>query len=350
VKDKKNGKNMKKISVGILGASSYTGMELVRLCTYHPGVTIDFLSSRSYAGKPFDSIFPEMKGIVDTELTAPEQTDGHKPDCVFSCLPHAVSAKYCLPFIEKGIRVIDLSADFRLTDEKEYALWYAADHPCPSYLSQAVYGLPEFYRKAIQSSGIVANPGCYPTGVLLPLLPLLSEGSILVSGVIVDAKSGMSGAGRTLKLTSHFVEAHENFSPYSIGRAHRHIAEIDQELTNAAGTPFHITFSPHLLPLSRGIVTTIYFSANVSAQECFDVVSRRYAEEPFIRIRRPDDLPSIKPVTHTNYCDITFTGGTDGQPLIAVSAIDNLLKGASGQALQNMNIMFGIPETTGLLR
>jgi N-acetyl-gamma-glutamyl-phosphate reductase len=270
-------------------------------------------------------------------------------DCVFSCLPHATSAGLLMPFIMKNIRVIDLSADFRIKDPQEYTKWYKTEHPCPELLDEAVFGLCEHYREKIAQAKIVANPGCYSTSIMLPLLPLFKDKNTRVSLVIADSKSGVSGAGRSLKVTSLFVEVHENFSAYSVGHAHRHIAEIEQEFSIAAKKSVTITFSPHLLPTNRGILSTIYLGTDRSAAECLDIVKNAYINEPFVRMREPSDLPCTGGVMNTNFCDITFTGGENGRPVIAVSALDNLIKGASGQAVQNMNIMFGFPETTGLL-
>jgi N-acetyl-gamma-glutamyl-phosphate reductase len=287
--------------------------------------------------------------MCDTVLLAPEKTLDLTADCVFSCLPHATSAALLMPFIRKGIKVIDLSADFRIRDKNEYEKWYKVPHPCPDLLEKAVFGLCEHYRADIAKAQIVANPGCYSSSIMLPLLPLFKDRKTEVSLIIADSKSGVSGAGRSLKLTSHFAEVHEDFSAYSIGHAHRHIAEIEQEFSKAAGKPVTITFSPHLLPTNRGILSTIYLMINRTAAQCIDIVKKAYAGEPFIRVREQSDLPSLNDVARTNFCDMTFTGGTDGRPVIAVATIDNLVKGASGQAVQNMNIMFGFDETTALL-
>jgi N-acetyl-gamma-glutamyl-phosphate reductase len=339
----------KKIEIGILGATGYTGVELVKILRHHPQVSISFVSSQSYAGQRLSDVFPELKAICDDVLIAPEKTADQSVDCVFSCLPHAASAPLLVPFINKGIKVIDLSADFRIRDPLEYEKWYKTKHPCPELLKKAVFGLCEHYRNDIAKAQIVANPGCYSSSIMLPLLPLFKDRGTEISLVIADSKSGVSGAGRSLKLTSHFAEVHEDFSAYSIGHAHRHIAEIEQELAKAAGKPVTLTFSPHLLPTNRGILSTIYLMTNRTAAQCLDIVKKAYAGEPFIRIRDPKDLPSINDVARTNFCDMTFTDGADGRPVIAVAAIDNLVKGASGQAVQNMNIMFGFKETTALL-
>jgi N-acetyl-gamma-glutamyl-phosphate reductase len=339
---------MKKISVGILGATAYTGVELVKILTRHPQVSIGFLSSQSYAGQTFSSVFGEMKGICDFLLLHPEETVGKDVECVFSCLPHAVSAELCIPFIQKGIKVIDLSADFRIRDPKVYAKWYDHEHPGPALLERAVFGLPERYRDELWNAALCANPGCYPTSILLPLIPLLLNSAPGIKSIIADSKSGVSGAGRSLKLTSLFAEANENFSAYSIGHKHRHVSEIDQELSRAAGRDIEITFSPHLVPMNRGILSTIYILTDASAEECAAVCRQRYKDEPFIRVRECGDLPKVRYVVNTNFCDIAFTGGGKGRPVIAVSVIDNMIKGASGQAVQNLNIMCGFEETAGL--
>ncbi len=337
------------IKVGILGATSYTGVELTRILVFHGNIEIAFLSSQSYAGKKLTEVFPEMKHIYDGVLLSPEEATQASADCVFSCLPHAISAQHLIPLIDRGIKVIDLSADFRISDAGVYESWYGAPHPRPELLKKAIYALPEHKRESIRNGDIIANPGCYPTSILLPLLPLLKSGGTEIEGIIADSKSGVSGAGRTLKLTSHFVEANENLSAYSIGRKHRHIAEIDQELSTAAGKPIQITFCPHLIPVSRGILSTIYFRINKSADECRRIAEDFYANDSFVRIRSSSDLPTIRGVAHTNFCDIAYTQGS-GSTVIVVSTIDNLLKGASGQAVQNMNLCFGFEEQTGLLR
>ncbi|MDR3011646.1 MAG: N-acetyl-gamma-glutamyl-phosphate reductase [Chitinispirillales bacterium] len=342
---------MNKIKIGILGATSYTGSELVKMLVSHPSVSIEYVSSQSYAGKRLSEIFPALTKINDDILISPQEAIERNVDCVYSCLPHAASASLLLPVIDRGIRVIDLSADFRLKDPAVYKKWYCDDkyteHPAPQLLEKAVFGLTEYYRQQIATAQIIANPGCYVTSVLLPLLPLYKNGA-QIDMIIADSKSGVSGAGRGLKQITHFPEANENFTPYAIGHKHRHTPEMEQELSAAAGRPVIMTFSPHLLPVNRGILSTVYIKTNITAAECADIVKKHYANEPFVRVRESSDLPTIASVANTNYCDIAFTGGDDGLPVIAVSALDNLVKGASGQALQNMNVMFGLPETAGL--
>lgn len=340
---------MNKIKIGILGATGYTGLELVKILQHHPFAEIAFLSSQSYANQKFSDVFPSLKNICDDTLIEPEKTYSINVDCVFSCLPHGTSASLLIPFIEKKIKVIDLSADFRIKNTEEYQKWYKVQHPCPQFLNKSVFGLCEHYRNEISNADIIANPGCYATSIMLPLLPLFKDKSVKISFVISDSKSGVSGAGRSLKLTSHFVEAHENFSAYSIGHTHRHIAEIEQELSKAAQKKITITFCPHLIPTNRGILSTIYLiGINKTAEECFNILENSYKEEPFIRLRKGSDLPTTAGVVNTNYCDIAFACGSNKEEVICVSAIDNLIKGASGQAIQNMNIMFGFTETTGL--
>ena len=337
-----------KIRVGILGATAYTGLELVQIISRHPDTEIAFVSSRSNPDTPIDNVFGELYGVCDSVLVSPEEAQTIDVDVVFSCLPHAISADLCLPFLDKGAKVIDLSADFRLTDPENYRKWYKHQHPRPELLAEAVFGLCEHNRSAIAKARLIANPGCYPTSILLPLLPLLKTPGVELSNIIADSKSGVSGAGKTLKETSLYCEANENFMAYSIGRSHRHVSEIEQELAKVAGKEMHLTFSPHLLPLNRGILSTIYIQVNRSAAECETIAREYYANEPFVRVRESWDLPRLKYVQKTNFCDIAFTGGENGQPVIVVSAIDNLQKGAAGQAVQNMNIMFGIDERRGL--
>ena len=339
---------MSSIKVGILGATGYTGVEIIKLLKKPQHVILTFVSSQSYADKKISEVFPELKSLCDDILLSPENAITQTVDCVFSCLPHAASALLCKPLIDKGVRIIDLSADFRIRDVSVYEKWYNTRHPFPELLEEAVFGLPEHYRDKIKTARILSNPGCYSSSIMLPLIPILKKKGFQISNIIADSKSGVSGAGRSLKLSSHFVEAHDNFTAYSIGRKHRHVAEIDQELTIACGKKTEITFSPHLVPINRGILSTIYLTGSANAAECLDILKTNYKNEPFIRVREPDDLPSVHDVAYTNFCDMSVTGGIDGQPVIVVSAIDNLLKGASGQALQNMNIMYGFEETTAL--
>jgi len=248
---------------------------------------------------------------------------------------------------EAGVRVIDLSADFRLHDAADYMQWYKKTHIVPELLPEAIYGLTEVYREQIRDAQLVANPGCYPTGVLLALYPAASQGLLSEKRIIVDAKSGASGAGRSLNIKTHFVEANENFSPYSIGHVHRHISEMEQELHQFGGQPHQVTFSPHLLPVNNGILSTIYVTVSINQDALVELYRRTYADEPFVHVL-DDRLASLRHVVGTNRCVISITQVNDEGHFIIVSAIDNLIKGASGQAVQNMNVMFGLDERTGL--
>jgi N-acetyl-gamma-glutamyl-phosphate reductase len=270
-------------------------------------------------------------------------------DCLVSCLPHGASAEHCARFIKDGVRIIDMSADFRLRDAAAHGQWYGGDHPCPRHLKDAVYGLSEHFRDRIASAALVANPGAEPTAVLLALLPLVRDETFGVEGIIADCKSGVSGTGRTPAVTSLFVEANGNISPHALGREHRHVPEIEQELSRAGRKAVRISLAPHLVPVSRGVLATVYFHALRTAEECLTALRTFYRGEVLIRVREPADLPNLRDVERTSFCDITVAGGEEGQPLIAVATLDNLLKGGAGQALQNLNIMFGMQETRGLL-
>lgn len=327
--------------VGIYGATGYTGFELIHLLQRHPQARIDFATARSAAGQRLSDIFPTT---IDQPLISAEATDPGSVDMVFCCLPHGTTAAIVQRTLEAGTRVIDLSADFRLRSADAYTRWYGKEHPLPALLSDAVYGMPELYRQSIRTARLVANPGCYPTSVILPLYPLVRAGLLADQTVIVDSKSGVSGAGRSVSLKTHFGETHETFSAYNIGRGHRHIAEMEQE------TGLQIIFSPHMLPVFRGILSTIY----VTLQPGTELATVRdaygmFADEPFVRLLPDGQLPELRHVVHTNLCIIGI------QPVdiasgryILVAVEDNLIKGASGQALQNMNVMLGLEETLGL--
>jgi N-acetyl-gamma-glutamyl-phosphate reductase len=334
--------------IGIYGATGYTGLELIRWLRRHPQAEIVFATSRSYAGQRLSDAFPTTD---DLPLVDGSAADPASVDVAFLCLPHGpTTIATATEVLAAGARVIDLSNDFRLRDPESYAAWFKHAHGAPDLLAQAVYGLPEVYREQIKSARIVANPGCYPTSVLLALLPLAQAG-LLDGQVIVDAKSGVSGAGRSLSLKTHFVEANENLAPYNIGHTHRHIAEMEQELALAAGSPVHVIFAPHLLPISRGILATIY--VHLPADLSFDTVRERYAarydREPFVHLLPPGQPATIQHTVHTNRCAIGLTQADDRGTWIITSSEDNLVKGASGQAIQNLNVMFGLPETMGLI-
>jgi len=333
------------INAGICGASGYTGLELVERLSSHPRARIRFATSESCSGKPLSELFP---GAPRLTLMSAQDAPLEEVDVVFLCLPHGAAAPAAVAALEAGARVIDLSADFRLRNPAVYARWYGLEHPAPHLLTGAVYGLTEFARAGLPGAQLVANPGCYPTSILLPLQPLLARG--LVSGTIIaDSKSGVSGAGRTPRQHTHFVEVSGNFSPYAIGRTHRHLPEMEQALGWWGQAPARLVFSPHLLPVPRGILSTIYLSADgfPGEEELRALYQEAFAGEPFVHLLDHGRLPSLAHVVRTNRCVFSLTLADD--TLIITSAIDNLVKGAAGQALQNMNVMFGLDETEGLV-
>jgi N-acetyl-gamma-glutamyl-phosphate reductase len=335
------------IRIGILGATGYTAVELIKLLLRHPEAHITTLTSRQ-AGRPAaSSVHPSLTGRLDLclEDLGPSEVAA-RCDCVFSCLPHAASADAIKPLVAAGVRAVDFSADYRLHDPAVYAQWYEHEHVDPDQLGRVPYGLPELFAARIPPAALVANPGCYPTSAILALAPLLQRGLIDARGIIIDSKSGVSGAGRTPKLNTHYPECNESFAAYNIGR-HRHTPEIDQILSLAADQPVEVIFSPHLVPMDRGILTTAYAVPIGTPQEEDVLAALRdfYAGAPFVRI--VSHLPATKDVAHTNFCHITarLVRGR----VILVSCIDNLIKGASGAAVQNFNLMYGFPETTALL-
>jgi N-acetyl-gamma-glutamyl-phosphate reductase len=333
--------------IGIYGATGYTGIELIRWLRRHPQAEIAFATSRTYAGKRLSDAFATTD---DLPLVDASQADPSACDVAFLCLPHGeTTIQTAKMVLEAGARVIDLSNDFRLRNPQQYSTWFKHPHGAPELLEEAVYGLPELYRERIAGARLVANPGCYPTSVLLALLPL-AEAGMLDDQVIIDAKSGVSGAGRSLALKTHFAEANENFSPYNVGHTHRHIAEMEQELAVAGGKPVHVIFAPHLLPVSRGIMSTCYvrLPRDFNQDAVRDLYAKRYRGEPFVRVLQTGQLPTLAHVVHTNLCVIGLQPVDDRGNWIVMATEDNLVKGASGQAMQNMNIMFGLPETTGL--
>lgn len=333
------------VRVGILGATGYTGVELLRLLRNHPAAEVSYCSSRQYNGQKISEVFEFLQGIAEMPLEEFDvSTIASRCDVVFSCLPHQASMGF-ISQLPESVKIIDLSADFRLRDAQTYARWYQ-EHTAPDLLSSAVYGLCEIYREPIRRARLIANPGCYPTSVLLPLIPLLKAGLVDAKGIIVDAKSGVSGAGRGLSIKTHICEAGENFSAYKVGRSHRHIPEIEQELSLAAGTSLNIDFSAHLIPASRGMLSTIYLSTGHTEAELKACLRDFYNGSSFVSVR--DAIPAIKDVRATNRCAIGLTVNAVTGRAAVVSVIDNLTKGAAGQALQNMNLMFDLPETHGL--
>jgi N-acetyl-gamma-glutamyl-phosphate reductase len=334
------------IRVGIFGATGYTGIELVKILARHPQVHIAFATSDSYVGKKLSDAFPCP---YDIPLVAHDAAPLDTIDVAFLALPHGASADFAKRARDAGARVIDLSADFRLRDAGAYKKWYGLDHHAPDLLPQAVYGLPEIHRAKIKPAQLIANPGCYPTSVILGLAPIVRAGAS-DGAIIVDAKSGVSGAGRKPSLTVHFVEVNENLSPYNIGRAHRHLSEMEQELT-ALGETRGIIFSPHLLPVSRGILSTMYvrLKDGWNEQALRGLYVEAYRAEPFVRILPGGQVATLAHSNYTNYCTISLHPVAEVGQAIICASIDNLIKGAAGQAVQNMNVMFGLEETAGLL-
>jgi len=343
------------INVAVLGASGYTGGELLRLLGLHPKVKLVAATSEQSSGQPVENVFPNLKGRLALTLE-PLNLDRliDRADLFFLALPHTSAMVVASRLIETKKKVIDLSADFRLKDPNTYETWYKTPHLHPDLLNRAAYGLPELHRTAIQSARLVANPGCYPTGALLGLLPLMAKSWIDPGGIIIDAKSGVSGAGRSPGRAYHFPEVNESVTAYSIGR-HRHLPEIEQELSGLARKKISVTFTPHLLPVNRGILSTIYTRPNkaIGTEEAVALFSDYYKKEPFVHVLPAGELPNTRNVQGANDCHIGLAvdGHADSKhpALVIVTAIDNLVKGAAGQAIQNMNLMMGYEETLGLM-
>lgn len=340
------------VKVGVYGASGYTGQELLKHLLFHPAVAVAAITSRRYAGLPLADVYPAFQGLTNLSfMNATPDEVACLADVVFLALPHGVSMTVAPAFLAAGKKVIDLSADFRLRDAGGYEQWYGK-HAAPQLLAGAVYGIPELYRETIRNAGLIANPGCYPTSVILGLAPLLKAGWIDTASIIVDAKSGVSGAGREPQVTSLFCEVNEGFKAYKVGGQHRHIPEMEQELSILAGREITISFTPHLLPVNRGILSTIYGSLqrDATATELTDLYRRFYRNETFVRICKPGTFPNISSVCGSNGCDIGVTVDQRTKRIIILSAIDNLIKGAAGQAIQNMNLICGLDEAAGLTR
>ena len=333
---------MEPINVGIINVTGYIGIDLARLLHQHPGVNLVSVTGRSAAGEKLENIFSHMKGI-NLDIT-PELGN---VDLAFSALPHAASAEAVARALEQDIKVIDISADFRLKDVKVYEEWYKVTHPTPELLDEAVFGLPELNRSRIARARLVANPGCYPTSAILALAPAVKE-NLAEPDIVVDSKSGLSGAGRTLTMTTHFAEANESVSAYALS-GHRHMPEIRQELQNLGGDQVvSLTFIPHLVPMTRGMMSSCYAKLNkdISAQKVKEVYQEFYRDEPFVRV--VDNPPQTKHTLGSNFCLVYPTVDPRTGRLIVISCIDNLVKGGAGQAIQNMNLMLGLPETAGL--
>jgi N-acetyl-gamma-glutamyl-phosphate reductase len=338
------------LKIAIVGASGYTGLELIRILHCHPEVAVTCLTSEQSAGKRISEVFPTLRGRCDLVLENLEPVRvAEKADIVFTALPHKAAMEVVPTFLKLGKKVIDLSADYRLTDAAVYGQWYEL-HLNPANLKKAVYGLPEIRRSKIKSAKLVANPGCYPTSIILALAPLLKKGLIDLSSIIADSASGVTGAGRAAKVDSLYCEVNEGYKAYGVGGVHRHTPEIEQELSLLAGEPLKITFTPHLVPMDRGILSTIYATPKkpITTEAIVSLYQDFYNGEPFVRVLPQGTLPSTAFVRGSNFCDIAPLVDARTGRIIIISAIDNLVKGASGQAVQNMNIVCGFPETMGL--
>ena len=338
-----------KTKVGIIGATGYTGVEILRLLLHHPEVEVTALTSQKYAGVPIDQVFPSlMKHLqMKCEELAVDQIS-KKTDFIFTAVPHKTAMETVPLFYRQGKRIVDLSADFRFKDAGVYERWYQK-HTSADLLPESVYGLPELHRDKIRNAKIVGNPGCYPTGALIGLIPLVEKGMVSLENIVIDSKSGVSGAGRDVVLESLFCEVNEGVKAYKIFE-HRHLPEIEQELSEMTQKKVAVTFVPHLIPIDRGILTTIYLilTKKWKTEEVLNAFQEHYQKEPFIRIYPKGKLPNTKDVRGSNYCDIGVkVNEADGRTVI-ITAIDNLVKGASGEAVQNMNIMLGFPEIMGL--
>ena len=335
------------IKVGIIGGTGYTGVELLRLLAGHPNTELVAITSRSEKGKPVSALFPNLRGIVDMPFTEPTVANLQDCDVVFFATPHGVAQGLVPEIIAAGIRVVDLSADFRIRDIDIWEKWYGQTHAAPQLVSQAVYGLPEFNRHEIADAELVACPGCYPTSVQLGLKPLLEAGAINVSDIIANAASGVSGAGKQANVATLLSEAGDNFKAYGVS-GHRHQPEIEQGLADMAGEPVGLTFVPHLLPIIRGIHTTLYVDLKQQDTDVQGLFEAHYANEPFVDVLEPNSYPETRTVRGSNQCRIAIHKPGNGKKVVILVVEDNLTKGASGQALQCMNIMFGLDEDAGL--
>jgi N-acetyl-gamma-glutamyl-phosphate reductase len=339
-----------KLKIAIVGSSGYTGGELYRILLYHPGAVVTVVTSEKSAGKPITDIFPHLLGLTDLICEPLDPASiAKKADLAFLALPHVTAQEAAFQLRNLGVKVVDLSADYRLADPALYETWYEHCHQYPDLLKSAVYGLPELHRERIRKASLIANPGCYPTGAILGLAPVVAKTMIDISTILVDSKSGISGAGRSPALAYHYPEANEGLMAYKVG-THRHTPEIEQELSLLAGTSVVLSFTPHLVPMTRGILSTIYakLAGPADTGKLHAVFQEFYRNEPFVRLLPLGQFPNVRNVRGSNFCDIgVHADGRTGRAVI-VTAIDNLVKGASGQAVQNMNLMMGYEETMGL--
>jgi N-acetyl-gamma-glutamyl-phosphate reductase len=339
-----------KVKIAIVGSSGYTGGELYRLLLNHHHASVTAITSERSAGQPITSIFPHLAGLTDLVCEPLDPTAiAQKADFVFLALPHVTAQEAAFRFVQLGKKVVDLSADYRLADPVLYEKWYEHCHQYPELLKSAVYGLPELHRDKIKKASLIANPGCYPTGAILGLAPLVKKKAVDVTTIVIDSKSGVSGAGRSPSLAHHYPEVNEGLMAYKIG-THRHTPEIEQELAELAGKPVTISFTPHLIPMNRGILSTIYATVNMpyTPGQVHALYREFYQNERFVRVLPVGQFPNVRNVRGSNFCDIGVTVDPRTNRAVVVTAIDNLVKGASGQAIQNMNLMLGFDEAAGL--
>lgn len=334
------------IKVGVVGGTGYTGVELLRLLCTHEHVQLSAITSRGEAGMPVADMFPSLRGRVDLSFVAPQEAGLESCDVVFFATPNGIAMQQAAELVAAGVRVIDLAADFRIRDVAEWQRWYGMEHASPQLVAEAVYGLPEVNREAIRKARILANPGCYPTAVQLGFLPLVEAGVVDLDSLVADSKSGVSGAGRKAEVRTLFAESSDNFQAYGVS-GHRHLPEIRQGLAAAAGAPVGLTFVPHLVPMVRGIHATLYgrLKRDVDLQALFE---ERFCDEPFVDVLPAGRHPETRSVRASNMCRIAVHRPQGGDVVVVLSVIDNLVKGAAGQAVQNMNIMFGLDERSGL--
>jgi N-acetyl-gamma-glutamyl-phosphate reductase len=338
------------LKVGIIGGSGFTGAELMRLAVNHPEIEIGYVTANQYAGTRVDMLYPSLTGIIDKEFESYDLEKAKKNDILFLALPHGKAMEVAPELLQAGCKVIDLSGDFRLDDADTYEAWYKTPHTNHELLGKAVYGLPELYSEQIKKASFVSNPGCYVTAAILALAPLLKSKDISTKGIVINSLSGVSGAGRDAKPETHFCKVDENLVAYKVGGTHQHIPEIEQYLTDVAGEDITISFTPHLMPISRGILTTAYadLATQASVNDLIDVFEGFYEGKPFVKVLSNGIMPQTKSVLGSNYCHIGIAVDGRTGKVIIISVIDNLVKGASGQAIHNMNLMMGFPEETGL--
>ncbi len=335
------------VKVGIVGGTGYTGVELLRLLVSHKDVDLSVITSRSEAGQAVSSLYPNLRGHVDIAFSEPDISALSGCDLVFFATPNGTAMKMVPQLLDAGVKIIDLAADFRLKDTASWQQWYGMEHACPEVLAQAVYGLPELHREAIQQARLVANPGCYPTAVSLGFIPLIENSLVDDQHLIADAKSGVSGAGRGASVGSLFCEATENVKPYGV-EGHRHLPEIRQLLGGVAGHDVGLTFVAHLMPMIRGIESSLYAVLKAGDVDLHQLYTERYKDEPFVDVLPAGALPETRSVKGSNMCRISVFQPQGGDTVVVCSVIDNLVKGAAGQAVQNMNLMFGLDEVTGI--